>query len=121
METINLRQKLASFDEPWIPKIVGEFNGQYVKVVWFEGEYVWHTHAEEDELFLVIDGHIDVHFRDRVVSLDPGEFCIVPRGVEHKPVAARRAAVALFEPASTRNTGDVNHTYTIEAEGLERI
>ena len=121
MKTINLRSKLASFDEPWVPKIVGALNGQYVKVVWFEGEYVWHTHAQEDELFMVIDGHIDVHFRDRVVPLDPGEFCIVPRGVEHRPVAAQRAGVVLFEPASTRNTGEVDHGYTIEADGLENI
>jgi mannose-6-phosphate isomerase-like protein (cupin superfamily) len=118
---VNLALKLASFDEHWVPKVVGELNGQYVKVVKFQGEYVWHHHANEDELFLVIDGHIEIHFHDRVVPLDSGEFCIVPRGVEHKPVAAREASVLLFEPASTRNTGNVDHGYTIEAGDLERI
>jgi mannose-6-phosphate isomerase-like protein (cupin superfamily) len=121
MEVVNLARKLATFSEPWVPKVVGELNGQYVKVVKFAGEYVWHHHAEEDELFLVLEGHIDIHFRDRVVGLDAGEFCIVPRGVEHKPVAAHSASVLLFEPAATRNTGNVNHAYTIEAAELQRI
>lgn len=121
MEAVNLRQKLGSFNEAWTPKIVGELNGQYVKVVKFQGEYVWHHHADEDELFLVLEGRIDIHFRDRVVSLGEGEFCIVPRGVEHKPAAAQLASVLLFEPASTRNTGNVDHAYTIEAAELERI
>lgn len=118
---VSLAEKLASFSEHWVPKVVGELNGQYVKVVKFQGEYVWHLHANEDELFLVINGQIDIHFRDRVVSLSPGEFCIVPRGVEHRPVAADEASVLLFEPASTRNTGNVDHGYTIEASDLERI
>lgn len=121
MQSINLAQKLSTFTDTWSPKIVGELNGQYVKLVKFQGEYVWHHHASEDEMFLVIDGHIDIHFRDRVVSLDAGEFCIVPRGVEHKPVAQRLASVLLFEPASTRNTGNVDHAYTIEAADLQRI
>lgn len=120
-DCVSLAEKLASFSEHWVPKVVGELNGQYVKVVKFQGEYVWHNHANEDELFLVIDGHIEIHFRDRVVPLDSGEFCIVPRGLEHKPVAAREASVLLFEPASTRNTGNVDHGYTIEAGDLERI
>ena len=105
MEAINLAAKLGTFVETWVPKVVGELNGQYVKVAKFEGEYVWHSHENEDELFLVVDGRIDIHFRDRVVSLAPGEFCIVPRGVEHKPVAESVAGVVLFEPATTRNTG----------------
>lgn len=120
-ESISLRDKLNSFDETWVPKVVGELNGQYVKVVKFKGEYVWHHHADEDEMFLVIDGHIDIHFRDHTVGLDAGEFCIVPRGVEHKPVADKLASVLLFEPASTRNTGNVDHGYTIEARDLDRI
>lgn len=120
-ERTNLVDKLASLDEVWVPKIVGELNGQYVKLAKFEGEYIWHHHADEDELFLVIEGHIDIHFRDHVVGLDPGEFCIVPRGVEHKPVAKERASVLLFEPASTRNTGNVDYGYTIEARDLERL
>ncbi|MEM7202415.1 MAG: cupin domain-containing protein [Planctomycetota bacterium] len=121
METVNLAQKLASFDEAWVPKIVGELNGQLVKVAKFEGEFVWHCHAQEDELFLVIAGHVDIHLRDRVIGLEPGELCIVPRGVEHKPVAQGRAEVLMFEPASTRNTGEVGHDGTIEADDLERI
>ena len=104
-----------------MPKIVGELNGQYVKVVKLENEYVWHQHADEDEMFLVLDGSIRIHFRDRVVSLEQGEFVVVPRGVEHKPAADAPAHVLLFEPASTRNTGNVDHRYTIEAEDLERI
>ncbi len=118
---ISLAEKLASFNEVWVPKIVGELNGQYVKVVKFKGEYVWHHHANEDEMFLVLEGHIDIHFRDHVVGLDAGECCIVPRGVEHKPVADETASVLLFEPAATRNTGNVDHGYTIEATNLERI
>ena len=120
-ERISLRQKLSSFTETWVPKVVGELNGQYVKVVKFRGEYVWHFHENEDELFLVIEGHIDIHFRDHIAPLDAGEFCIVPRGVEHKPVAEQLASVLLFEPATTRNTGNVDHNYTIEAGDLERI
>ena len=119
--SINLRERLSSFSEAWVPKVVGELNGQYVKVVKFAGEYVWHHHDNEDELFLVVEGRIEIHFRDRVVSLREGEFCIVPRGVEHKPVAREPASVLLFEPASTRNTGNVDHAYTIEAGDLERI
>ncbi len=121
MEKVNLADKLATFEDPWVPKVVGELNGQYVKVAKFEGEYVWHHHADEDELFLVVEGRIRILFRDREVALGPGEFCIVPRGVEHKPVADRKSSVLLFEPAATRNTGNVDHGYTIEAKELERI
>lgn len=119
--TVNLAEKLASFDEHWVPKIVGELNDQYVKVVKFKGEYVWHHHENEDEMFFVIAGHIDIHFRNKIVALNPGEFCIVPRGVEHKPFAKETASVLLFEPATTRNTGSVDHGFTIEAGDLERI
>lgn len=120
MERVNLSEKLSTFSETWVPKVVGELNGQYVKIVKCRGEYVWHSHEHEDEMFLVIDGHIDIHFRDRFVPLDSGEFCIVPRGVEHKPVAEHPAAVMLFEPATTRNTGNVDHDYTIEPQDLAR-
>jgi mannose-6-phosphate isomerase-like protein (cupin superfamily) len=121
MLAVNLKSKLASFSEHWSPKIVGELNGQYVKLAKFVGEFVWHHHANEDEMFLVIAGQFDLHFRDRVVTLREGEFCIVPRGVEHKPVAREECAVMLFEPASTRNTGNVDHAYTIEPHALERL
>ena len=121
LKKVNLKEKLASFEEPWVPKVVGELNGQFVKVAHFEGEYVWHHHEEEDELFLVVEGRVEIHLRDRIVELEPGEFTIVPRGVEHKPVAHGRAQVLMFEPASTRNTGQVDHTYTIEPEDLQQI
>ena len=121
MEAINLKQKLGTFTETWVPKVGGELNGQYVKVVKFEGEYVWHAHEHEDEMFLVPDGHVDIHFRDRVVPLEPGELCIVPRGVEHRPIALELANVLLFEPVTVRNTGEVQHEYTIEAADLNHI
>ena len=121
MEKVNLAEKFASFDEPWVPKVVAELNGQFVKVAKFEGEYVWHSHENEDELFLVVEGDVEIHLRDRVVSLAPGELFVVPRGVEHKPVARGVASVAMFEPASTRNTGDIDHEHTIEADDLEKI
>lgn len=121
MESINLNRKLASFSETWVPKVIAELNGQCVKLVKFQGEYVWHHHVDEDEMFLVLEGHVDIHLRDRVIALDAGECCVVPRGVEHKPVAACLASVLLFEPAATRNTGNVDHACTIEAAALERI
>jgi mannose-6-phosphate isomerase-like protein (cupin superfamily) len=121
MHAISLSEKLESFQETWVPKIVGELNGQYVKVVKFVGEYVWHHHAHEDEMFLVIEGQFELHFQDRIVPLKAGEFFIVPRGVEHKPVARELCSVLLFEPATTRNTGNVDHGYTIEANALEHL
>lgn len=120
-EKVNVAAKLATFEEPWVPKIVGELNGQYVKVAKFEGQYVWHRHENEDEMFLVLAGRIRIAFRDREVALETGEFFIVPRGVEHKPIADEMASVLLFEPATTRNTGNVDHDHTIEAADLERI
>jgi mannose-6-phosphate isomerase-like protein (cupin superfamily) len=120
-DRVNLAEKLASFEETWVPKVVGELNGQYVKVAKAEGEYVWHHHQHEDEMFLVVEGQLDIHLRDRVVELRAGELFIVPRGVEHKPVARGRAHFVLFEPAATRNTGNVDHAFTIEAADLEKI
>ena len=121
-EVVNLSKKLDSFQETWVPKVVGELNGQYVKVVKFENEYVWHHHDNEDEMFLVLDGLMELHLRDQVATLSKGEFFVVPRGVEHKPVVPQGvASVLLFEPKSTRNTGNVDHAYTIEASKLERI
>ena len=118
-QCVNLSDKLAQLDQAWVPKIVAGLNGQLVKLVKTEGEYVWHRHEHEDELFLVLEGRLELHFRERVVALGPGELCVVPRGVEHKPVG--RAAVLLFEPATTRNTGDVDEARTIEPGDLERI
>jgi mannose-6-phosphate isomerase-like protein (cupin superfamily) len=119
MNKVNLAEKLASFSEHWRPKIVGELNGQMVKLVKFQGEFVWHKHDVEDELFLAVRGRFRMEFRDRHVWLEPGEFLIVPRGVEHRPVADEEAQVLLFEPASTLNTGDVRSERTVEQ--LERI
>ena len=119
MDKVNLKDKLALFDEQWQPKIVGELNGQLVKLVTFTGPFVWHHHETEDELFLVVAGRFRMEFRERHVWLEEGEFIIVPRGVEHRPVADEEAQVLLFEPASTLNTGNVRGERTV-AE-LERI
>ncbi len=119
MEKVNLSEKLASFSAHWSPKIVGELNGQYVKLVKFVGPFVWHHHDKEDEMFLVVRGRFRMEFRDRHVWLEEGEFLIVPRGVEHRPVAEEEAHVLLFEPASTLNTGNVHNERTLEK--LERI
>lgn len=118
-EKVNISEKLALFDEHWKPKIVGELNGQHIKLVKLLGEFVWHHHDEEDEMFLVIDGHFRMEFRDREVWLEEGEFIVVPRGVEHRPVAEEEVSVMLFEPASTLNTGNVTGEMTV-AE-LDRI
>ena len=115
MDKINLLEKFASFTEHWQPRIVGELNGQHVKIVRLLGEFVWHHHEHEDELFLVLSGVLDLEFRDRVVTLREGELCIVPRGVEHRPVAKEEVKVLLFEPASTLNTGNVENERTYRA------
>ena len=112
-EKVNIAQKLAQFHDSWSPKIVGELNGQHLKLVKFQGEFVWHHHEHEDELFLVVKGRFRMEFRDRQVWLEEGEFLIVPRGVEHRPVAEEEAHVLLFEPASTLNTGNLRNERTI--------
>jgi mannose-6-phosphate isomerase-like protein (cupin superfamily) len=114
---VNLSEKLALFRDHWHPRIVGELNGQQVKLVKFVGEFVWHRHEHEDELFLVVKGRFRMEFRDRQVWLEEGEFLIVPRGVEHRPVAEQEAQVLLFEPASTLNTGDVRNERTVSQPG----
>ncbi len=119
VEKVNLGEKLALFDEHWSPKIVGELNGQHVKLVKFLGEFVWHHHDEEDELFFVVKGRFRMEFRDRSVWVEDGEFIVVPRGVEHRPVAEEEVHVMLFEPASTLNTG--NATSELTAPDLDRI
>ena len=107
MEKVNLADKLSQISEHWRPKVVGALNGQEVKLVKFRGEFVWHHHEHEDELFLGIDGRFRVEFRDHSVEIGPGELIVVPRGVEHRTVAEAEAHVLLFEPAATRNTGNV--------------
>ena len=118
-EKVNIKEKLARFDKHWSPKIVGELNGQHVKLAKFLGEFVWHHHDDEDEMFLVVDGRFRMEFRDREVWIEEGEFIVVPRGVEHRPVAEEGASVMLFEPASTLNTGNVRDEMTVTE--LDRI
>ena len=107
MEKINLAQKLDLIHDHWNPRIVGELNNQHVKLVKFQGEFIWHKHDHEDELFLVVNGSFRMELRDKVIDLKEGEFLIVPRGVEHRPVADTEVSVLLFEPVTTLNTGDV--------------
>jgi len=118
MDKISLADKLAQIQEHWRPKVVGALNGQEVKLVKFEGEFVWHKHEAEDELFLVIRGRFRMEFRDRAVELGPGEFLIVPHGIEHRPVADQEVEVLLFEPAGVRNTGDVEHPTLTAPQGV---
>ena len=119
VEKVNIVEKLSLFDERWSPKVVGDLNGQHIKLVKYLGDFVWHHHDEEDEMFLVIDGCFRMEFRDREVWIEEGEFIVVPRGVEHRPVAEEEASVMLFEPASTLNTGNVRDEMTVTE--LDRI
>lgn len=113
MDKVNIREKLALFSDHWNPRIVGELNGQHVKLAKFQGEFVWHDHANEDEMFLVIRGSFRMDFRDRTITLREGEFLIVPRGVEHRPVAEQEVEIMLFEPAQIKHTGDVESDLTV--------
>ena len=106
---VNLAQALAEITEHWRPRVVGELNGQEVKIVKFQGEFIWHHHEHEDELFLGVKGRFRLEFRDKSVEIGPGDFIIVPRGVEHRPVADEEVEIVLFEPAGTRNTGNKVH------------
>jgi mannose-6-phosphate isomerase-like protein (cupin superfamily) len=119
VDKVVVSDKLARIARPWEPKVVAELNGQHVKLVRFTGEFTWHHHEREDELFYVLGGRFRMEFRDRSVELGPGEMIVVPRGVEHRPVAEVEAQVMLFEPASTLNTGNVRNERTIDAP--ERI
>src|SRR5262245_37133927 len=119
LERVDIAESFARFREQWSPKIVGELNGQMVKLVRFQGEFVWHHHDAEDEMFLVVDGRFRMEFRERHVWLEKGEFLIVPRGVEHRPVAEKEAIVLLFEPSTTLNTGNVRNERTLDR--LQRL
>ena len=119
VDKVNIKDRFALFDEHWSPKIVGELNGQHVKLVKLLGEFVWHHHDEEDELFLLVKGRFRIEFRDRSVPLEEGEFIVVPRGVEHRPVADEEAHILLFEPASTLNTGNIRGEMSVAK--LDRI
>ena len=119
MQKIDLAEKFAQFSDHWAPRIAAELNGQHVKLVKFQGEFVWHHHEHEDELFVVVRGGFRMEFRDRVVELSEGEMIVVPRGVEHRPVAEEEVCVMLFEPAATVNTGSAGGDRTVTQ--LERI
>ena len=112
MNRVNINQKLSLFHEYWSPKIVGELNGQYVKLVKFKGEFVWYKHDNEDELFLVVKGKFKIEFREKTVELNENEFLVVPKGVEHKPVAEEEVSVLLFEPKTLINTGNIKNELT---------
>src|ERR1043166_5858936 len=119
MDKINLAQKFSQIHEYWKPYIAGELNGQLVKFDKLKGEFVWHHHENEDEMFLVVKARFRIEFRDQTVGLEEGEFIIVPRGVEHRPVADEECWILLFEPASTLNTGNVENDFTVR--DLERV
>jgi mannose-6-phosphate isomerase-like protein (cupin superfamily) len=119
MEKVNLEQKFQLFSEHWSPKIVGELNGQHVKLAKLQGEFVWHKHEQEDELFFVVKGNFKMEYRDRTVVINENEFLIVPKGVEHRPLADEEVWVMLFEPATTLNTGDTENELT--KHKLDRI
>src|SRR2546425_3730817 len=119
MQSVNLAEKFRLFDDYWSPKIAGELNDSYVKLVKLKGEFVWHHHEREDELFLVVKGRLLLRLRDREVWVNEGEFAIVPKGVEHLPVAPDEVHVLLIEPKSTLNTGNVHNERTVER--LDRI
>ncbi|MCZ6646223.1 MAG: cupin domain-containing protein [SAR324 cluster bacterium] len=118
MEKVNLAEKFSRFEEHWRPKIVGEVNDVHVKLVKLQGEFMWHQHEEEDELFLVIKGRLQIKLRDGDLWLEPGELAVIPRGVEHCPVAEEEAHVLLLEPKSTVNTGNLTNERTSAAEWI---
>jgi len=119
VKKVRVAEAFSAFSEHWSPRIIGELNGQHVKIAKAQGEFVWHHHADEDELFYVVKGRLTMRFRDREEVLDPGDMIIVPRGVEHQPYAEDEVWVMLFEPASTLNTGNVRNERTVEK--LERL
>lgn len=116
-DKVNLQEKFNLFSDHWSPKVVAELNGQAVKAVKFQGEFVWHHHDHEDEMFMVVQGRFRMEFRDRDVWIEAGEFIVVPRGVEHRPCAEEEVWVLLFEPASTLNTGNVQNERTVAELG----
>ena len=119
MEKINLAEKLSLFSDYFNPRVVGELNGQQVKLVKFKGEFIWHHHDQEDELFYVVKGSFDMQLRDQTITVNAGEFLIMPRGVEHRPVAKEEVEIMLFEPATTLNTGNIENEMTVK--NLEKI
>jgi len=119
IEKVNIAEKLNQINDWWNPRIAGELNGQHAKLVKINGEFVWHKHNEEDEMFLIINGDFAMELKDKIVEVKPGEFIIIPKGVEHRPVAYGEVEMMLFEPATTLNTGNVKNKLT--KENLEKI
>jgi len=114
MDKVNINEKLSLFSDHWSPKVAGELNGQQVKLVKFKGEFIWHRHDNEDEMFYVLKGNFTMELRDKVINIKKNEFIIIPRGVEHRPIANEEVSIMLFEPASTLNTGNVLNDLTKE-------
>jgi mannose-6-phosphate isomerase-like protein (cupin superfamily) len=114
IEKLNLQQKFDLFHDHWSPKVVAELNGQHIKLAKVQGEFVWHDHKDEDELFFIVKGKLKIELRNKTLDLTAGEMVIIPRGVEHKPVAEEEVWIMLFEPAGTKHTGDVKHELTVE-------
>ncbi len=112
MDVINIEQKFKLFDEQWSPKIIGQLNGQDVKLAKLQGEFVWHDHKNEDELFYVIKGTLRIEFREKMVTLNAGEMLVIPKGIEHKPIAEKEVWILLFEPSNIKHTGDIEHELT---------
>ena len=114
MDVVNIKDKFSLFNDQWSPKIIGQLNGQDVRIAKLEGDFIWHDHKDEDELFYIVKGSLILEFRDKTVELNEGEMIIVPRGVEHRPIAKEEVWVLLFEPSSIKHTGDVSHELTKE-------
>lgn len=114
MSVVNLEEKFSRFEEYWSPKIIGELNGQLIKIAKIKGEFIWHKHEHEDEFFMVVKGKIEIKLPENDVQINEGEFFIVPRGVEHKPVAEKEAHIMMFEPATTVNTGNITSERTVD-------
>ncbi len=119
MQKVNIHDKLALFNDYWSPKIIGDLNDSHIKLAKFKGEFVWHKHDNEDELFFVIQGHLLIKLKDQDINLKEGEFVIIPKGVEHQPIAKEEVHVMLIEPKTTLNTGDTKGELTVE--NLERL
>lgn len=114
IQKINIREKFSLFDDQWSPKIIAQLNDYHFKIAKIEGEFVWHSHAETDEVFIVIDGEFEMQLRDGNITLKEGEMCVIPKGVEHRPVAEKECAIMMVELAGTVNTGDAGGDHTIE-------
>lgn len=112
MQVINIAEKFNQFTDRWNPRVIGSLNGQEVKIAKVKGDFIWHHHENEDELFLVVNGTLGIEFRDRTVELQPGEMIIVPKGMEHRPFAKEEAEIMMFEPSSTLNTGTIENEFT---------